>query len=859
MRFAFKTLVFLISFVLTFALALGIAGFVLEDRIVASTIASINEQLSAELKVKSVSVSFLRGFPKAVVTLKGVEIFEGSIDTPREFESGLLSLDEVNVGFNLLDLMRRELNVERLVLKNGWINLYYDSKGKGNFEIFSKNGKSPSSWILNLGSLVLDNINLSYIDLRTGWIFKGLLQDIRIHGQLSQDKTLLSIDGTGMVGVLRQGSFYYIRNEKTTLTTTFSLSDEQIDILPSSGKLGSSKFTFAGNVARQKGDPSWVEINGTDFGVQGLVSFLSQHNISVPSGTKTKGNVAFKLGVSGYSQEEKPYQISFSFNTESLEVSLPGKIPVTISNLKGEFSNGALGKPESSEIHILAFDAKTGSSSFNGSLKVKNLLSPLYHLKVNQLVYVPDILSWGVKTPLLDGVISGDFEALGMIANLDSITLQSFEDSKFYSTLALSRVVFHQVGSIPDLQDISGLIRISNQDISTAKIEGLLFGTKFGAEIQATNATALVFGRNKTSINANIVLDSLNTKSLASLVSTSQANKSQANTWDRISTISGDVFIDKFIHDKFEAQPLSASFYTNSANYYCNSFLARTCGGLLTGKFRVTTLDDATFSFGGDINADAIDVSNLFASFHNFGQSTITSQNISGELVGSIALSVPLKGMSVNFDKLEASASLMLSNGRLVNVEPLQNLSKFIEVDELKDITFSKLGNVFTINDKTIIIPEMEIVSSALNLTLSGVHSFNGDYQYRVQVLLSDLLFGKASRRKEANSTFGEVVEDGSGRANLHLKLEGDSASFNVSYDVASARNAFRQSLMKEKLLLKDILREEFSFFSRIQQLKDSLDVKGDTLIFEKEKVKIEPKKGKKKKEETSKFIIEWD
>lgn len=856
MRLALKVFLFILSFVIAITISLAVAGLILEDRIVASTIDTLNKQLNAQLKVKQVTVSLIKGFPRAVVTLKGVEIFEGSLATPHELEPGLLSIDEVDVGIGLLGVLRKEFNLEQVVLRNGWINLYYDSKGKGNFEIFNSTDQTPSSWILNLDALILDNINVSYIDLRTGWIFKGLLHDTHIGGRLAQQKTLLNIKSSISMGVLRQGSFYYVRNQKASVSTSFLLAEEHIDIMPSSGRLGPSKLNFSGNISLQQGGATWVDISGHDFGVESLVSFLSQHNIAVPSGTKTRGSIAFNLSIRGFTKEEKPYHIAFDFNTSNLEINLPEKPTLMVNLLKGTFTNGSLGKPESSEVDIEDFSLKSGSSTLSGSLKVKNLTSPLYHLKSNQLIYIPDFLNWGVKVPLVDGIVNGTFEALGIIDNLESITLQSFENSKFYSTLDLHRLAFERVGSIPDLKEVTGSVKVSNQDISNAKIEGLLFGSKFEADIQATNATALVFGNSKTSVSTSIVLDSLNTLWLSQIVSPSTPSEPTVSSWDRINSISGDIFIDKLVHNQFEAHPISASFYTKSDNFYCNSFLARTCGGMLTGKFRVTADSVNELSMAAELDADALDINQLFRSFNNFGQTTITSKNLFGELIGSMAISAPLNGKKLDFDRLESTATLRLVNGKLVDLEPLKSLSRFIQVDELMDIKFDALENTLRIKDKVVVIPEMVVNSSALNLSVSGTHSFAGEYQYRVQVLLSDVLFGKASNRKEQNREFGEVIDDGSGRAKLHLKLEGNNDSFKVSYDAASARETFRQNLQQERILLKEILREEFSFLSRSQSDNDSIIVKADSVKLINSR---QPNAPKKKKEETQKFTIEWD
>lgn len=844
MRIALKIFLVIVSFLLAFILSLAVAGYFLKDKLTDATLNYLNKQIKAELKVRSVDVSMLKGFPFVSVDLKEVEIFEGSLDTPPEFEPGLLSIEEVSIRMGLWGILKSEYTFEKVILRNGWLNLYFDTRGKGNFEIFEKGQEQSNGWLFSLQEFRLENVNLSYIDLRTGWIFKGLIDNAALNGQLSAQQILLNTSVKASIGVLRQGAFYYIQNQKATLETQFLINDNQIEVWPSIGSLGRSKLSLSGNIGREKGSPVWVSVSGENFDIEHLISFLSQHNIALPQNTNTKGNVAFTLAVDGLTKMEEPYLLNLEFQSNGLTVQLPNKPELIFSKIVGKFNNGQQGKPQSSEVYFSNIEFSTGVSTVSGSLRFKNLNSPLYHLKVNHWLNIPDILSWGVKVPIKSGQISGNLEVLGLLDNLGSVSLESFEDSKFYSTLELSNINFEEVGMIPDLKSIGGQIKINNQDISSASIYGLMHGSKFTADFQASNASAIVFGDQKTSVNTSITIDSLNTNWLTLKQPSVSTSEPKETTWDRIQTVTGDVFIDRLVHNKFVATPLSASFSTHGNSFYCNSFLARSCGGLLTGKFSSSSDVSNLNVFSADMDADGIDINMLFESFNNFGQGVITSENVFGNLNGSIILSVPYSDGALVADQINARADVKVSNGRLVNLEQLKSLSRFIELEDLMDIKFSTLENTLRITDSVIIIPEMDISSSAIDLKVSGTHTFSGAYRYRTQLYLSDVLFSKSMRQKAQNDPFGEVEDDGSGRVKLYLKLEGDSNDYTVSYDKASARDAFRQNLRNERLNLRAILRDEFSFLIPATRIDTTKKV---------------PATEKKKEEESTKFTIEWD
>ncbi len=84
---------------------------------------------------------------------------------------------------------------------------------------------------------------------------------------------------------------------------------------------------------------------------------------------------------------------------------------------------------------------------------------------------------------------------------------------------------------------------------------------------------------------------------------------------------------------------------------------------------------------------------------------------------------------------LEANGKLEITDGELVQFEPMMKLSKYINVDELQLIHFKTLRNDIHIQDRTVTIPEMDIHSSAFNISAAGQQTFDNLFEYRINVL----------------------------------------------------------------------------------------------------------------------------
>ena len=169
-----------------------------------------------------------------------------------------------------------------------------------------------------------------------------------------------------------------------------------------------------------------------------------------------------------------------------------------------------------------------------------------------------------------------------------------------------------------------------------------------------------------------------------------------------------------------------------------------------------------------------IDVNKAFTTFHNFGQSFLKAENIKGTLSGSLSLFFPLDSL-LNFQikTLTAEGKYHFVNGALINFDPVKQLSSFIELSELENISFEQLENDFFIRNNFLYIPQMDVKSSAADLSVNGKHSFDNDYEYHVKMLLSEILSKKREKNKSNITEFGIVEDDGLGRTSLLLKIVG--------------------------------------------------------------------------------------
>jgi hypothetical protein len=174
--------------------------------------------------------------------------------------------------------------------------------------------------------------------------------------------------------------------------------------------------------------------------------------------------------------------------------------------------------------------------------------------------------------------------------------------------------------------------------------------------------------------------------------------------------------------------------------------------------------------------------------------------------------------MTLDRDRIACTIDIAVEQGGIKGHEQLlaiaehlrknKLVSPFVNTDELKkrlaDVRFAKLENRIEIRDGAVIVPMMEIRSTAMDMALSGTHWFDDRIDHHISFRLNELF----SMGKPADDEFGPLADDGTGMR-VFLHMYGTVASPQFANDGAMAANRRRQQFQQEKQTLRTILRED--------------------------------------------------
>ena len=808
-------------FILTVTVILLSASFLLKDKVGFIILNSLNKNLSTKLEVGSYRLSFLKKFPIASLELKNVLVHSSPGFNSASFKGintdTLLAARIVSLDFRLTDIIRGNYTIERIGAKTGSANFFTDSEGHVNYNISVKNSSTGGEGTsIDLRKIYISDIRTTYNNLSAHLIIGGMIKSGNLKSRISGN-IIDFIAGTEME--IDRFSLFDFNTDKTI--------PARFDINLQSSKSG---------IRFRKGT---LYIENYDVEISGLVSpdnFLdldvTGHNLDLPKMQKylpekylhlvsdydPSGTIIARSKIKGFLTHNANPHLEIDFHLKNGKIAYK-KSHLTFRNLSfdGHLTNGTKNGYSTSAVSISDFKGKLGTSQYNGALTLKDFNSPLLDLTLKGRVFPKEIKEFfniqAISTA--NGSVDMDLKLINCPLSAKSYSLNGFINMKPESTLGFNSFTLGLHNDKILLSNLKGIVTIQNS-IKVKDIQFNYKGQNIKVQGEFKNFPEWITGRNvDLTGTADISFDKLMPEVFFD--SPSSERKSQK---PKAINLPGDIIldvsfkIDSFIYKTFTSSKIVGTFNYKPKILTFKTVKMRSLNGLISGNCFLARNKNKGFMAKGSFAVTGVDVNKAFTTFHNFGQSFLKAENIKGTLSGSLSLLFPMDSvLNFHINTLTAEGNYHLVNGALINFDPVKQLSRFIELSELENINFQQLDNDFFIRNNYLYVPQMEVKSSAVDLSVNGKHSFDNDYEYHVKMLISEILSKKRTKNKNNSTEFGVIEDDGLGRTSLLLKIIGKGEQAKVSYDMKAAGTQVKSSLRKERQTLKSILNEEYGWY----------------------------------------------
>lgn len=798
------------------------ASLLLQDKVADVILLSINKNLSTKLDVGSFRLSFLKKFPYASLELKDV-LVHSSVNFDKNSFPGrntdtLLAAKYVSVEFRITDIIRGNYNIEKISARQGSLKLFSDRSGFVNYNIsVSKEQLGNEDITIDLKGINLNDIYACYDNRGVSLIITGLIKNGKLKSRIFGKN--IDFSAGADVEITRFQLDNTMISKPVSANIDLDLQSSEIGILFKKGILAIDSYDFKLDGFISKDDFIDLNIKGNKIDVSKIRNYLPDKYITYVTEYDPDGLLMLDCKIKGPLTRSKNPHVSINYLLKNGRI-IYGKTRTSINNLSfsGNLNNGSGNNLLSSSASFRDLKFRFGSADYTGTINISGFRHPKTDLvlkgkvipsEIKEFFDIESITEAGGSCDI-DMNFTTSFWPGKKISVDDIINLKPKGNFVFNSfSIGLEKYKFKVNG-------VNGNILIT--DLITAKNLAFIYkGQEIKVDGQFTNLPERLAGRNVL-MTATADVSFKRFIPSAYFTDLPPGSKKSPTAFRMPKGLSFDVNfkIDTLIYKTFSSSNLSGSVNYKTRLLTFKTLDMHSMTGVISGNGFVAQNTNKSVIARGIFNIAGIDVNKTFKTFNNFGQDFIKAENLSGLLSGSLSLMLPMDSLlNPQIAALTAEGKYILAEGGLINFEPVKKLSSFIEISELENINFDKLENDFYIRNNFLYIPQMDVKSSAADLSVNGKHSFNNDYEYHVKVLLSEILSKKRKKNRNKISEFGVVEDDGLGRTSLLLKVGNKGDEVQVGYDLRAAGNEVKKNIKSEKQNLRTILNEEYGWYKK--------------------------------------------
>lgn len=804
-----------LSFAIIIFLFFGVAFIITHfygDKIKSLLVARLNEQLVTRVEVKDIQFSLIRNFPFASVEFTAVKIEEAAENRNK---NSVFEAARVSFIFNLMNLFTDDYSVRKLVIKNGHFNIYVDEHGKENFKIWKSSEETTSGNLkFEIQKLEMENINFSYVNLKTN---HSLLTDIHagtFSGKFSSDNYILGIDAEIFLHHFTAHDVKYLSEKPSKLNVNLAINNTSGEYIFENSKINIADLNFSIDgkiIDGEKNVYTDLKIDASEAELSGFLSVLPPQYSDYFKKYKSKGLVSFNSSMKGSFEGNNSPDISVTFQVKNGYLK-PGESPVALEqlNLHGSFAN----KPE--RLQVINFTGAIAGRKIEGNLRLDDFKNPLLTFETQasfDLNYLQHFLPLDtLKDMNGELVVNTSFSGyLKQIPKKDYSDLGKLSAS---GEMTINNGSFKLKNNPLEFKNFNGTIRFRNSDMEVSNFRGEISNSDFALTGVCKNLLLFILSPDQHSkIEASLVSNTIDLNQLLQNKRNAETDTSYYLSFSPRLDCDLSVFIDDLSFRRFNAKDIKGNILLKKQILSASVLSFRSMDGSVSIRGDIDASKGKNINIACAADVKHLDIHKLFYQMENFGQTTMRDKNLQGNVTADLQISsVWSRDLRADLDKMYVKSNLRIENGELIDFEPMLALSRFIKVTELKHIKFSALENQIEIKKQMIYIPTMEIKSNALNLTASGIHSFENNIDYKLQLLLSELLGKKVKSQK---SEFGQVQDDGLGRMTLFLAMKGKAEDPKFYYDTKGVSNKIASEIKEEKKTVKGILKEELGLFKK--------------------------------------------
>lgn len=850
-------LVLFIGIIVLLGLSFAVAA-IFEKQIGERIVRALNQQLSTELTVESMDMTVLRTFPALSADLKNVQL-QGTDDQVL-LEAGTLSF-----RFGLLSILSRRYKVKSVKISDGALHISLDSKGQPNYLVYEADSADTTvaqenNTAVNLEQALLSNIEVLYTDLQTQQYLNLLVEEARFSGHFSSKQFDVESEARMLSRFYEVGGTRYLVGRSLGYDAIV-----QVDLVEGVYRLqevrtniGGNEFVVSGATEDWEGGLYYdLLVTNGQGNLEGVLQLLPENYSRSLGKFSSKGAFTFEATVKGPMGKGVQPEIRANLELKNGRLQHPN-MPADFKDVSftTSFTNGDKQSPATSEFRIDNFTGNINRQLTEMTLSVTNLDDPQVNFMLDGALPIGAVYGLLDSPSITDG--SGEVEIQKM--RIRGRFQDMMSTSRIGRVEAAGRLEFDDAGLVMNgermvfdrgVLDLKGnQLIVDNLKLTGADSDLQFSGTAFNvlpvlfADSVNTRQAFLEFQAKLDGEQVDIdkLLTAFNLK--VAQQDTVQADAGRIDSLKtaaiqhqrRLATVLKGRFETNI--ESFRYQQIEGEHFSGQLDFSTNQIVIKGQTDIMQGTLQV----DGRLYFFRDpsleakLTGEGIDIKALFEQTNNFGQEVLTAKNISGTMsTKTMIYSFWDQQGKFRDDRLRMLSAVAIKDGALTDFELMQQFSTFVDIKDLRNIQFTELDNYLEIANKQLYLPAMFIQSNAMNLTVSGEHDFDNNFDYNIQVNAGQVL---ANRFKAHDPSLRPVEAKQKGFFNLYYRVFGNVES----YEFASAKRQVQNDFVRSQYRKREIERSLEQTFGPLNLISEPADWQNVDLPEETEYMDFEVK-----------------
>ena len=357
-----------------------------QDEIVKELIVDLNEDFNGTTEIKGSHVSMFENFPYISIDLEEFKIHESK----EKNTTPLAEIHDLFVSFNLWTILTGKMEIKKIKLKNGNINLVQNKNGEFNLlKALSSNkevAETEEDFHLDLKKIELEDIDITKLNEANNLKVEAYIKKANSKFKSSTNHVKSAFDVDFVLNIISNGDTTFLKHKHIEMETEldFQKGKDILTIQPTKVKLEGSEFNMKGSIDFLNDMFLDLSFSGNKPNFDLLIALAPEEVIESMHDFENEGDIYIHTTIKGKSINGNNPSIKADFGCHKGHfTNVKNKKRLDNLNFEAYFTNGVNRDRSTMKFVVKKFSVKPELGKFKGDLKIVNFNAPEVDLKLN--------------------------------------------------------------------------------------------------------------------------------------------------------------------------------------------------------------------------------------------------------------------------------------------------------------------------------------------------------------------------------------------------------------------------------------------------------------------------------------------